>query len=251
MDYQETALPYLTAVDPEMADSVRSLLETYRTLGRMLDRGTLTGDNGEYFRAELLAHVSGIGHDENVRAALECDSRRKAYFVDRVRTHPGDAHAHGVLGYIYIKQRQYAPAARELEQALEIDPNMAPAHRHLVPAYLHDGRLDKALWAAKRFQSVAATRDARAQARYALQLVRAAELLRQEPGVPQHLAMCDLYAAMGDLVRAFEHARAAHEHAPTDPRPALQLARFHELIGKPGNAARILEGSRRQGHARE
>ena len=64
-----------------------------------------------------------------------------------------NAAAHRLLGYAYLKRRQFEEAQREFERALEVNPNDADSHDALGGVWLYAGQSDaaiKAIETAKR-----------------------------------------------------------------------------------------------------
>jgi adenylate cyclase len=60
------------------------------------------------------------------------------------------APAHGLMGTIYLKQRQYESAIAECERAIELQPNLANNHAYLSMAFHYIGRHVDAIAAAKK-----------------------------------------------------------------------------------------------------
>ena len=58
---------------------------------------------------------------------------------------PGDAALHAGLGRIYLEQRDYAGAERELREALRLDPARLAALKDLATAYYLGGNYPAAL----------------------------------------------------------------------------------------------------------
>jgi tetratricopeptide (TPR) repeat protein len=80
---------------------------------------------------------------------------------------PQNAHAHDLLGWAYFLVQEDAQAQASLNQALALDPTLAPAHYHLGRLYARQGHYDAAAQAYRQ----AAVYDTRGQ--LAAQLERA------------------------------------------------------------------------------
>lgn len=74
-------------------------------------------------------------------------NRRKAYpeLMEAIRLDPDNASYHLVLGTIYLYNREFPVAEREIKKALDLDPNLGDARNNLGLVYIEQGRLNEAI----------------------------------------------------------------------------------------------------------
>ena len=156
-----------------------------------------------------------------------------------IRNYPTNAHAHALLGEVYLNRKQYEPARAQLIRALRTDPNLPRAQIALGRAWLAIGRnRGDARDLAKARQVLTGAKGVHeGQRLMALGQVALAEgdfptaerLLRQslEEGaeaLPVYLSLAESKARAEDLAGAAEELQRASGIAPDDAAITLSLA---------------------------
>ena len=88
----------------------------------------------------ILAGLVVMTHARNVVWKTEI-----ALWTDAVKTAPGSALAHNMLGAAYLAERRSGPAVPVLEEAVRLDPAYPRAASNLGAAYAMQGRWDEAI----------------------------------------------------------------------------------------------------------
>jgi len=143
-DYEKAVKAYETAIktNPDNADTYRHLADCYCLLDRDEDeieahKQVVRIDPGYAKAYSLLAGC----YIEGERCEEAADILRQL-----VKIEPKDAYRLLiVLGIHYCESGHYEEAVEAYKQAIEIDPNMGPAHDFLAEAYLKIGNKDLAL----------------------------------------------------------------------------------------------------------
>ncbi len=156
-----------------------------------------------------------------------------------IRNYPTNAHAHALLGEVYLNRKQYEPARAQLIRALRTDPNLPRAQIALGRAWLAIGRnrgdvrdLAKARQVLTEAKNVDESQRLMALGQVALaegDFPTAERLLRQslEEGaaaLPVYLSLAESKARGEDLVGAAEELQRASGLAPDDAAITLSLA---------------------------
>jgi tetratricopeptide (TPR) repeat protein len=105
------------------------------------------------------------------------------------------------LGLIFVKQHQYADAKREYLQALQINPDFAPAHMNLAALCL-------------------TTED------FAGTVEHCERVLQAEPDLaPAEMCLAMALRGQGHLDDAIRHFQRVLQLTPNDPKAREELAR--------------------------
>ncbi len=149
----------------------------------------------------------------------------------------------------YVEADQFEEAIIEFKNALQVDPNHAPAHEALSLAYLEVKKPREAYWemsetvrldpdnidARLRYGTIAA-----AVGDYELSREQAEAVLERKPDSPQaHVLRAQARAAENDLEGAEEDYLAAIESDPEGPAYRFLLASFYERQQRPEDAERV------------
>jgi adenylate cyclase len=162
---------------------------------------------------------------------------------------------HGVLGVVYLFQKQYEPAMAEMEQAIALDPNNATGYAALAQLLSRVGRPQEAIGmveqALRRKPSVAdqhlssvgtasylAGRPEEAIAPLKQYLSRYPNILGA------HLTLAAVYSELG---RAAEARAEAAEVLRLNPRFSLEVHRQREPIKDPALLERHIAALRKAG----
>jgi len=127
---------------------------------------------------------------------------------------PKDPEPHRCIGAILLGRRQYAPALKALQQALDLRPGYPEAVWARAQIYLWEGKMEEAL---KELDPL---------------------VTRLPNGPPESLNVrAGVYQAMGQLEKAAADYRRMTELKPTDPEAYVNLARVYEKLKEPRKAA--------------
>jgi Flp pilus assembly protein TadD len=159
---------------------------------------------------------------------------------------PNHAAAHRGLGYAYLRQRQFEPAAEHLRRAAEVDPTDARVHYDLALLMQLTGRVDdpwtmkkeaeKAIALAPEFADaynlLAAANAAEGDLPAALQAMRNA--IRLSPRSDLYLLNLAQYSLRA---QKWDDAEAIFERVKTSPDPGLAALAAQNLERIPGMRA--------------
>ena len=223
--------------------------------------GDLLNERGRFIEAEgalrsAEPHVEA-GSDflsELTIALLGQEKLDEAEEVARtfLRSYPGDARAHSLLGEVYLSRRQYEHARAQLIRALRTDRNEPRAQIALGRTWLAIGKTrgDQGDLAKARQILTSATGVHEGQRLLALgqvslaegDLERAEGLLQQslEHGAAElsvQLSLAESKALGDDLVGAAEAMQRASGLAPEDPAISLSLAIAYSQLEEADRAA--------------
>lgn len=181
-----------------MAANTAASLEEFKT---NLDRATVaseTADEG----VRLLIEIAGKGLENDARGQLELAT-------ELTETYPASPRAWVTLAQVQAGLEMTEEARASLQQAIEVDPDFAPAYEALRNAYQFSEPVDLA----------AAEANAR----------KVVELAPEESNAHENLG--DALRAQGKL----EDARAAYERAaelaPEDAVPVLKMGHIDSFLG--------------------
>lgn len=140
-----------------------------------------------------------------------------AAFAEAAKLHPRDPKPHFYAGTLLEKQKDYAGAERELQQALALDPSNADTVAVLANLYMETRRLDQAEAMIRKY-------------------------LEFEPrNATAHLQLGRVLAAEGKGDAAAAEYQAAQQIAPQDPGVHREMAQMYYNAGKFKEAAAEFE----------
>jgi tetratricopeptide (TPR) repeat protein len=154
---------------------------------------------------------------------------------------------HSYGGLVYLAARRYDIAMKELDTALELDPNFVPAHANRIDVYLAKSMYEEALAEMERvlpfFQPLSAAMKAEVGSVYAIvgRTEEAKRILREceeasaheraEDVNPQTLAI--IHSELGNKDRAFEWLEKAFEARTITPFLVKLLPQFDAITSDP------------------
>jgi tetratricopeptide (TPR) repeat protein len=130
-----------------------------------------------------------------------------AEFEEAIELDPNDAEAHRSLGTVYGELRKWEESAAALERAIELDPDFGPAYGDLTATYFHLGRIPEALEAGEKSTELAPDYG------------------------PGHSNLGVVYEAQGELDRAIAEYEKAIELDPSDSKPHNNLGIIYKERG--------------------
>jgi adenylate cyclase len=163
------------------------------------------------------------------------------------------AAAHRLLGQLYLPQRQYDLARRELERALELNPNDADSYADLGQVMLFAGRSEEAIQSfetALRFNPhmdpsnlIALGLAYYVKRRYDDSITTLERSLARNPNIAfNHIVLAAAYAQAGrseDATRAAASVRRLH--------PFFEADSFGDRFHNPADQAHVIDGLRKAG----
>lgn len=141
-NYEELAIEFIDSGDYDSALNILTLASERDAMALM----------GKYYKALCLIRKGEIGQAKEALkdAALTDPSHcfpNSLYAVVALKAalevHPEDANAHYLLGNIYYDKRQYEPAIKNWEKALELNPKFPTVWRNLALAYFNKKKESK------------------------------------------------------------------------------------------------------------
>lgn len=221
---------YLTNVGDDR-DRLQRTQDGYRSIARRLHLGFLLNNRTEFLEALEVAATSGIPSDQNVKSALNYDSKKREYHSRRVREHPDDPNARNSLGYIYWMDGDTERAIEQLEQSVASSPQFANAHANLARAYTDAGMYDQAADAWLEVKELNPARDVLSMVSQELKILHQLRKLRYHPDSSSHwTAAAEAYLERGEVVKAAEATRVAAELSEGDTELYLRLAGMYENL---------------------
>lgn len=135
-NYEELAVEFMDGGDYEAALSILDLASVRCSLALM----------GQYYKSLCLLRKGDLdGAAVELTVAADGDPSRcypnSLYAIvalkSALKVNPEDANAHYLLGNIYYDKRQYEPAIKNWEKALELNPKFPTVWRNLALAYFN------------------------------------------------------------------------------------------------------------------
>jgi tetratricopeptide (TPR) repeat protein len=163
----------------------------------------------------------------DVRALQGDLAGARSLYDEVLKLDPDSAYAHAALGKLAARERRFADAVRELERALELDPEAKSLHYPLAQAYRELG--DEA--AMKRHL------DSNGDGRARFPDPVAEEVQRQVRGAGAELLLARMAMRDGAIDVAETRVRRAIELDPANPSAWNNLAVVMEAKGKTAEAA--------------
>jgi tetratricopeptide (TPR) repeat protein len=163
----------------------------------------------------------------DVRALQGDLAGARALYDETLKLDPESAYAHAALGKLAAREKRHADAARELERALELDPNAKSLHYPAAQAYRELG--DET--AMKRHL------DQNGEGRVRFADPVAEEVQRQVRGAGAELLLARMAMRDGAVDVAESRVRRAIELDPINPSAWNNLAVVMEAKGKTAEAA--------------
>jgi adenylate cyclase len=188
--------------------------------------------------------------DESRRIAL--DPAQRAVELDL-----GDAGAHCTLGRIHYLRREYAPAVRELQTAIELNPSLALAHYGLGAALVFSGHpldarphLEQAIRLSPRDPNMGSFLVRLADASYFTgDYEGAVDWAEKALGQPnfQWSRYAMLLAALGQLGRTDQAKHYIDQVLSKRADFSVEFVQASHLFGDPGKFDHFLDGLKRAG----
>ena len=154
---------------------------------------------------------------------------------------------HAYAGLVYFAARKYDIALKELDKALELDPNFVPAHTNRIDVYLAKSMFKEALgeleWALPFFQPLSTAMKAEVGSVYAMagRTEEAKRILREceEASVHERVedvnqrAIALIHLKLGNKDRALEWLEKAFEARTITPFLVKLSPHFDEISSDP------------------
>lgn len=230
LEHQSFLSSYLT----NMGDSRGSLqhrANALRSIARRLHLGFLLNNRTEFLEAAEVAAMAGIPDDQNVKSALNYDSKKREYFRQRVMDYPEDSNAHNSLGYIYWMDGDTDRAIEELERSVALRPQFANAHANLGRVYTEAGMYEQAMQKWLEVRELNPARDVLAMVSEELEIIYLLRKLSYQPGSASiRTALGEAYQDRGEVVKAAKATRSASELSPDDSQILFRLAGMYENL---------------------
>ncbi len=238
-EFREAIAPLERLKKSSPADvSVRAtLIEAYLNTG-LKDKAE--SETGELLSSHVVTLPQGLALAKLLAAHQEMDSAQRV-FESLKSTWPNSAEAHGELGLLLIDKEQFKEAAKELRQAVQLDPNSEKYSLGYGEALLSSEQYPIALPfledAEKRFESqlefqyqLAVTDLGLQRFPEAISVLETLASKKPNSGKVQFL-LGGAYELAGELQPGEDHYRRAIQLAPQEPSSYRALA---SLLQKQG-----------------
>ncbi len=221
---------YLTNLGDDR-DRLQRTQDAYRSIGRRLHLGFLLNNRTEFLEALGVAAAAGMPGDQNVKSALNYDSKKKDYFLQRVSEHPDDPNARNSLGYIYWMDGDTQRAIEQLEQSVALRPQFANAHANLARAYTDAGMYDQAAEKWLEVKEINSARDVLSMVSQELKIIHQLRKLRYHPDSSSYwTAAGEAYLERGEVVKAADATRVGATLSEGDSEIYVRLAGMYENL---------------------
>lgn len=228
LKYQETIEPYLINTGEEK-DRLQVSLKNYLSVSRLLSMGFLLDNNLLYRKARVFAANVNQADDQNILCMLDYGPKRKEYFLERVKSNPGDANAHNSMGYIYWNEGNYQNAISEFQQAITLNPDFVNARINLAQTYIDASLYDQGVQELLAVVDLNPTVDILNITRTGLRIVHLLQKHKYHKDDPNLYAeLGNAYAEKGEINEAIQAFSKAAELRNNDPNILTSLAMLYE-----------------------